>query len=155
MLQKVSLPPFIRFCEAIVGRITPPRGNGASGSESLCNCPKKEEIFPINYFSKKKIRFSIRKFLPHDSMLQWIHFERLTMAFCWLLYYFVCWLSDLRWNFVGYLLLVYMNVNFATWNLRNAKSIKRVNNFHGQCAIDSVSHWDMNTKDQSRRRQTN
>lgn len=29
------LPPLVRFCDAIVGRIIPPREFGASGSESL------------------------------------------------------------------------------------------------------------------------
>lgn len=29
--------PLILFCDDIVGRITPPRVAGASGSESLCN----------------------------------------------------------------------------------------------------------------------
>lgn len=31
------LPPLVRFCDAIVGRIIPPREFGASGSESLCD----------------------------------------------------------------------------------------------------------------------
>lgn len=35
-LKKKHLPPFILFCEAIVGRKIPPRLTGASGSESLC-----------------------------------------------------------------------------------------------------------------------
>lgn len=35
MIEINLLPPFILFCDAIVGRIIPPRGAGVSGSESL------------------------------------------------------------------------------------------------------------------------
>lgn len=43
----VPVPPLILFCDEIVGRITPPRVIGASGSESLCKI--KDEQFKNVY----------------------------------------------------------------------------------------------------------
>lgn len=114
------LPPLVRFCDAIVGRMMPPREFGASGSESLCeNSLKKNFNSCVSFQWKFLIDANSQRILRHDlvvrSMRFWYPFHAKTFYLigrCSVLL-----LHDLNWLWFDCLQSVYMNVNFVTWNL--------------------------------------
>lgn len=116
------LPPFILFCEAIVGRMMPPRVAGASGSESLWKVSNKLSLTRPCRIIWRKVLF----YLLHDLTFRLMHcgcpFHALTF---YLIVYYFAWLQlGLNWCFVGCLQSAYMNANFETWNLRIVKKTR-------------------------------
>lgn len=113
-------PPLILFCDEIVGRITPPRVIGASGSESLW---RKTFLF-------RKLNFqqdcSINRRLPLDSMYQSMRsaFPYHLQTFCLTMSRYVLVLFGWRLNSVCYLLSAYTYLMFAIWNLNEKYGVQ-------------------------------